>query len=215
MFRNVTVEFESEAAREEYWSIMVAQLIQALDHFAQLIAQRGQNARFFTQEATKGLRVLNLMMRDYDVVVTNPPYMSRRKMNNALAELLSDQYPEGKGDLYAAFIIRALELSKPTGFVGMLTMHSFMFISSYEALRNHITNQAAIQTLAHLGPGLFATGNPGTLQTTAFVLRRESETVQRMNNVGTYFRLVHEPDAEAKRLAFEKSLAELKVREGM
>jgi hypothetical protein len=214
MFRNVTVEFESEAAREEYWGIMVAQLIQALDHFAQLIAQRGQNARFFTQEATKGLRVLNLMMRDYDVVVTNPPYMSRRKMNNALAELLSDQYPEGKGDLYAAFIMRALELSTPTGFVGMLTMHSFMFISSYEALRNHITNQAAIQTLAHLGPGLFATGNPGTLQTTAFVLRRETETVRRTNNVGTYFRLVHEPDAEAKRLAFEKALSELKSLEG-
>lgn len=210
MFRNVTVEFESEAAREEYWGIMVAQLIQALDHFSQLIAQRGQNARFFTQEVTKGLRVLNLMMRDYDVVVTNPPYMSRRKMNNALAELLSDQYPEGKSDLYAAFIIRALELSKPTGFVGMLTMHSYMFISSYEALRNHITNQAAIQTLAHLGPGLFATGNPGTLQTTAFVLHKELEASRRANSVGTYFRLVHEPSADAKRIAFENALAELK-----
>jgi hypothetical protein len=213
MFRNETVEFESEAAREEYWSIMVAQLIQALDHFANLIAQRGQNVRFFTQEASKGLRVLNLMMRDYDIVVTNPPYMSRRKMNNTLAGLLSEQYPEGKGDLYAAFIIRALELIKPTGFVGMLTMHSFMFISSYEALRQHITNQAAICTLAHLGPGLFATGNPGTLQTTAFVLRREPDANQRSKSVGTYFRLVHEPDADAKQRAFEKALAELKMME--
>lgn len=214
LFRDVTTEFESEAAREEYWSIMVAQLIQALDHFAKTVAERGQNARFFTQEATKGLRVLNLMMRDYDVVVTNPPYMSRRKMNNALAELLGDQYPAGKGDLYAAFIIRALELIKPAGYVGMLTMHSFMFISSYEALRKLITDQAVIQTLAHLGPGLFATGNPGTLQTTAFVLRREPDDARRANSVGTYFRLVHEPDADAKRRAFEKALAELKSLEG-
>jgi hypothetical protein len=214
LFRDVTVDFESEAAREEYWGIMVSQLIQALDQFAHMVAQRGHNARFFTQEATKGLRVLNLMMRDYDVVATNPPYMSRRKMNNSLAELLTEQYPEGKGDLYAAFIIRALELVKPTGFVGMLTMHSFMFISSYEALRQHITNQASIQTLAHLGPGLFATGNPGTLQTTAFVLRREPDLKRRNSEIGTYFRLVHEPDAEAKRLAFEKALVKLKQIEG-
>lgn len=213
LFRDVSIEFESEAAREEYWGIMVSQLIQALDHFAHQADQRGQNARFFTHEATKGLRVLNIMMRDYDVVVTNPPYMSRRKMNNSLAELLSEQYPEGKGDLYAAFIMRAFELVKTDGFVGMLTMHSFMFISSYEGLRKHITGQAAIQTLAHLGPGLFATGNPGTLQTTAFVLRKEPESTRRANHVGTYFRLVHEPDADAKRLAFEKALAELKAKE--
>lgn len=89
-------------------------------------------------------------------------------------------------------------------------MYSFMFISSYEAFRNHITNQAAIQTLAHLGPGLFATGNPGTLQTTAFVLRREPDDARRANSVGTYFHLVHEPNADAKRVAFENALTELK-----
>jgi hypothetical protein len=61
-----------------------------------------------------------------------------------------------------------------------------------------------------MGPGLFATGNPGTLQTVAFVLRRESDTQKRENSVGTYFRLVHEPDADAKRLAFEKALSELR-----
>lgn len=211
LFRDVTAEFESEAARAEYWGIMAAQLIQALDHFARIAAERGQDERFFAQEAAKGFHVLNLMMRDYDIVVTNPPYMSRRKMNDTLAKLLADLYPEGKGDLYAAFIVRALEMIKPNGYVGMLTMHSFMFISSYEPLREYITKQASIQTLAHLGPGLFETGNPGTLQTTAFVLRRELEAQCRANSVGTYFRLVHEPNPDAKRRAFEKALAELKT----
>lgn len=135
---------------------------------------------------------------------------------NLLAKIIrrgisvDDNYPEGKSDLYAAFIMRALELVKENGWVGMLTMHSFMFISSYEALRNFITNQAAIKTLAHFGPGLFATGNPGTLQTAAFVLRKEPDTQKRKNSEGLYFRLVHEPDAESKRIAFEKALSELR-----
>ncbi len=214
MFRSVENEFEAEAAREEYWQIMAAQLIQGLDLFTQRHFVDGHDDRLFTQEAAKGLHILDLMLHDYDVVVTNPPYLSRRKMNKSLADLLNDNYPEGKADLYAAFIMRALELAKGTGYVGMLTMHSFMFISSYEDLRKYITERASIRTMAHLGPGLFATGNPGTLQTTAFVLRREPDAARRNASVGTYFRLVHEPDAESKRLAFERALAELKAVQG-
>lgn len=201
---------EIESSDAEQWVYLEAQLYQALDHFRKTIVDPNDQIRFFTQEAGKSFHFLDLMLRQYDVVVTNPPYLSRRKMNKSLAELLDQEYSEGKGDLYAAFIQRALELANEHGYVGMLTMHSFMFISSYEELRNCITGQAAIQTLAHMGPGLFATGNPGTLQTVAFVLRREPDTRKRENSVGTYFRLVHEPDADAKRRAFEKALAELR-----
>jgi len=181
-----------------------------LDEFARQQAEAGVDQAFFTGEATKGLRLLDLMLRRYDVVVTNPPYISRRKMSKKLAELVGDAYPEGKGDLYAAFIQRNLELTEERGYVGMLTMHSFMFVSSYEGLRVDIRRQAAIETMAHCGPALFDVGNPGTLQTTAFVLRREPETEVRGNNAGTYFRLVHEPGYEAKRAAFEQALAALR-----
>lgn len=203
-------EMDDDATETEYWGYLENQLIQALDFFRKESANRGVNVRFFTQEASKGFRFLDMTLRQYDVVVTNPPYLSRRKMNDTLAKLLDDQYPEGKGDLYAAFIMRALELVKDDGWVGMLTMHSFMFISSYESLREFINSQAAIKTLAHFGPGLFATGNPGTLQTAAFILRREPDTQKREASEGIYFRLVHEPDADSKRVAFEKALAELK-----
>jgi len=91
----------------------------------------------------------------------------------------------------------------------MLTMHSFMFISSYASLREEIRRQAAIETMVHCGPGLFDVGNPGTLQTTAFVLRKEPETVRRESNKGTYFRLVHPPTGDAKRQAIERALAAL------
>lgn len=209
MFRDLSEEFEEEAAEERYWEILSRQMIEGLEHFAIDQAEDGRDERFFTGEALKGLRILDLLLRRYDVVVTNPPYMSRRKMNKTLADLIAQEYPEGKGDLYAAFILRNLELVRERGWVGMLTMHSFMFISSYEKLRRSISDEAAIQTMAHLGPGLFATGNPGTLQTTSFVLRREQDAARRESTVGTYFRLVHEQDAETKRRAFENALEAL------
>lgn len=201
---------EQAALDAAHYGMLEVQLVQALDFFRQQNAGQGEDLRFFTGQAARSLRVLDLCLRRYDVVVANPPYLSRRKMNDTLAAFLDKQYPEGKGDLYAAFILRCLELTEEHGYVGMLTMHSFMFISSYEQLRQTITSQAQIETLAHLGPGLFATGNPGTLQTAAFVLRREADFARRRENVGTYFRLVHAPDADSKRVAFEQALEELK-----
>ena len=203
-------QFETEAGRREFWEILEAQIKQALDEFARQQAKKGSGQTFFTGEATKGLKLLDLLSQRYDIVVTNPPYMSGRKMNSTLKKLVAAQYPEAKGDLYAAFIKRCLELAYENGRVGMLTMHSFMFISSYENLRSKIRKEAVIETLLHAGPGLFSVGNPGTLQTAAYVLRREPDESIRKNAVGVYFRLVKEKDGEAKRRAFERALEELR-----
>jgi len=211
LFAGLSGEFEREAAEEEFWDIISAQIVQGLDEFAREQAQDGVDQSFFVGEAVKGLRLVDLFLRRHDVVVTNPPYMSRRKMNTELADLVGDAYPDAKGDLYAAFIQRCLELAKEDGRVGMLTMHSFMFISSYESLRASVRSDATIETMAHCGPALFEVGNPGTLQTAAFVLRREPDAQRRANSVGAYFRLVHEPNAEAKRRAFEQALAALRA----
>jgi hypothetical protein len=131
--------------------------------------------------------------------------MSARKMNPTLKKLVSDAYPAGKGDLYAAFIQRCLELAGQHGRVGMLTMHSFMSISSYENLRSYVRERMRIDTLAHAGPGLFAVGNPGTLQTAAHVLFCESNEQARNDSVGTYFGLVKEPDG-GEAAALEQAL---------
>jgi len=132
-------------------------------------------------------------------------------MNNELKKLVSDAYPEGKSDLYAAFIQRNLEFAETRGYVGMLTMHSFMFISSYEDLREDIRSRAAIETMAHCGPALFEVGNPGTLQTTAFCLRKEPDPEARTDSVGTYFRLVHQDSGDEKREALEAALHDLRL----
>ena len=207
------VEYESEAAEDEWWDILEAQIIQGLDAFAQQQAAAGVNQRFFAGEAHKGLRLLELMLDNYDVVVTNPPYMTRGKMNSQLADLVAQAYPEAKNDLFAAFIERNLEFAGERGYVGMLTMHSWMFLSSYEGFRKMVRERAASLTMAHCGGGLFDVGNPGTLQTTAFVLRADPDTRRRENQVGTYFRLVHAARGDDKRRTFEEALLALRAQE--
>lgn len=206
LFAGVAGEFEQEASEEEFWNAISSQIVMGLDEFARRQARAGVDQTFFAGEAVKGLRLVDLMLRRYNVVVTNPPYMTRGKMNAELADLVADAYPEGRNDLFAAFILRCLEFAAEQGYVGMLTMHSFMFITSYEAFREEIRRQAAIETMTHCGPGLFEVGNPGTLQTTSFVLRKESGTLRRERSVGTHFRLVHGANSEAKRQTFEQAL---------
>jgi hypothetical protein len=81
-------------------------------------------------------------------------------------------------------------------------------------LRTGLLQEFAIETMAHTGPRAFPEIQGEKVNTTAFVLRKEPDASRRTNNIGTYFRLVHEPDAEAKRLAFEKALAALKQGNG-
>lgn len=183
------------------------QLRQSIDAYVAKKRSEGVDESYFANETNKGLRLLEVLEQRYDVVFTNPPYVSGRKMNAEMSRFMKANYKNAKGDLYAAFIQRCLELTSVSGVMGMLTMHSFMFISSYEKLRALLSENAVIETVAHYGPGLFAVGNPGTLQTAAFVLRREQLEMERREARGVYLRLVKEPDAESKRTGLEQSLA--------
>ena len=91
----------------------------------------------------KGLRLLNVLERRYDVVFTNPPYMSSRNMNPAMSKFMKRNYKKSKGDLYSAFIERCAELLGPQGRLAMITQQSFMFISSFEDLRELLLGATA------------------------------------------------------------------------
>jgi hypothetical protein len=204
-------QFETEAGRREFWEIIHEQIMQAFDHFARQRAEEGDDESYFTGEVRKGLGVLRLVMRDYDVVATNPPYLNLRNMSAAMIDHLKSNYPASKGDLYAAFIDRCSDLLAPGGRMSMITQQSFMFISSYEGLRKKLRERIAIETMIHVGPRAFAEVAGEKVNTTVFVLRREDEAKRRDDCFGTYFRLVKEPDAEAKRRAFERAIARLKA----
>jgi len=203
--------FDTAESLEAFFDKLSAEILSRLDASVVRSRQRGLDPGHLVNEASKGLRFARLVSHRYDVVATNPPYVSARKMNRRLAELLAAQYAEAKGDLYAAFIDRCRELTAKNGFVAMLTMHSFMFISHYDQLRSNLREAASVVAMAHNGGGLFAVGNPGTLQTTALVLRAQGPRGKNDAAEGTYFRLVKPKDAESKRRAFEKALAGLRA----
>ena len=206
-------QFETDAGRHEFWEMLEVQIGQALDAFAKARAAEGADQGFFAAETTKGLRLLEIMGERYDVVLTNPPYMSSRNMNAVLKRFLQKEYPVSKSDLYAAFIQRCTEWLGKHGRLGMITQQSFMFISSYEKLRGLIRSQVVLEAVPHVGPRAFEEVTGEKVNTTLLVFRQEADGQTRDDSFGTYFRLVKEPDAEAKRRRFEQAMAILRAGE--
>ena len=93
----------------------------------------------------------------------------------------------------------------------MITQQSFMFISSYEKLREHIFNKMAIETMGHLGPRAFKEISGEKVNTVMFAIRSEPDFERRKEAVGTYFRLV-EGEGQDKEVAFRRALRELKTK---
>ncbi|MDW7733483.1 MAG: BREX-1 system adenine-specific DNA-methyltransferase PglX, partial [Methanolobus sp.] len=140
-----------------------------------------------------------LMSRKYDCVVTNPPYMGSGGMNSKLADFVKKQYPDSKRDLFAVFIEKCLDFTMDKGFTSMITMQSWMFLSSFEKLRVKILENFKIDTLVHLGPRAFDSISGEVVSTTAFVI----ENAQHLDHRGAYLQLIEgrneaEKEAELK-----------------
>ncbi|MCS7166361.1 MAG: BREX-1 system adenine-specific DNA-methyltransferase PglX [Gemmatales bacterium] len=203
-------QFGSEAARRHFWDTLLAQIRHALDQLARDQDARGIPQTFFAGETVQGLRLLQLLDQTYDVVVTNPPYSTAWNLDPVIKDLLAKHYPEGKTDIYAAFLLRGSQLLSDGGRLGMVTQQSFMFISSYERLRQQLLQEHVIETLAHLGTEAFEEIAGAKVNTALLVLRKESDERRRAEAVATYFRLVKEPDAPSKRQRLERALAALR-----
>ena len=90
------------------------------------------------------------LVRSYDAVVANPPYMGGRNgMNPALKQFASKHFPTTKYDLFSMFIERGIDLTTSRGVIGMVTMESWMFLSSYESFRQHVLHKHTILCLGH------------------------------------------------------------------
>jgi len=200
--------FEEEMSEETYRKHLIGQIVEAFHEYARHQTQQGIDETYFVGEATKGIRLLDVLLQRYDIVVTNPPYLDGYDYNPQLKAAIEKGYPDGKRNLYAAFQLRCLELLKPGGRLGMLTPLSFMFISSFGQARETLSQQAAIETLAETGYGTFPAVR---VDCALYVLRREPDASSRANNTGVYFRLVREPDVESKQLGFERAVSALRV----
>jgi hypothetical protein len=112
-----------------------------------------QSEDLFTAESLRRLgplvRQAEVLARQYDAVVANPPYMGSKGMNPLTKEFAKKHFPDAKSDLFACFIERGFALAKDTGHNSMVTMESWMFLSSYEEFRIAVLQQHTLRNLAH------------------------------------------------------------------
>lgn len=151
------------------------QLKTHLEPLAQVLELAHAGGDMYGRQAAQDLqpfvRQALLLAMQFDAVVANPPYMGSKGMNPALKDYARTTFPDSKSDLFAMFIERGFEWCKPSGFNSMVTMQSWMFLSSYEAMREKLLAQRTIQTMAHLGARAFSEISGEVVQTTAFVLQ--------------------------------------------
>ena len=93
------------------------------------------------------VQVAEALAQKYDVVVTNPPYMGASNMNPKLNVFIKNNYADYKSDFFSAFVIHASQMAKQSGYCGLFTPYVWMFIQSYEKMRNYLYHQATIETL--------------------------------------------------------------------
>ncbi|WP_406946626.1 Eco57I restriction-modification methylase domain-containing protein [Lactiplantibacillus plantarum] len=129
--------------------------------------------------------------------VMNPPYMGSGKMNDVLSKYVKQHFTAGKADLFAAFMERLRMFVSANGYYAMITQHAWMFLSSFEKLRQSLTQDTLIN-MAHLGTRAFEEIGGEVVQSTAFVLKKQNLT----EYVGTYERLIDFNSQDRKETAY-------------
>ena len=136
------------------------------------------------------VRQAKILSEKYYVVITNPPYMGSDSMEEKLSKYIKKKYPLCKADMYSVFIEKCSELLKNHGLQAMITQHSWMFLSSFDKLREKILETKCIISMCHLGARAFDEISGEVVQTVAWIM---SNTV--LNYNAKYFRLV-EPNTQ-------------------
>ena len=137
------------------------------------------------------------LVNQYETVVTNPPYMGGKGFSPKLKTYVEKNYKDTKSDLFAVFIERCNEFTKKNCYTSMITMQSWMFLSSFENLRKNIVEKTEIKTLNHLGARAFSEIGGEVVSTVAWISQKKSP-----KNDGTYLRLVDYNNADLKEEEF-------------
>lgn len=139
-----------------------------------------------------------LLSQKYTITITNPPYYPISGTSTKLQEYVKANYPDSKTDLFAVFMEVCKSMLKKNGFEAMINMHSWMFLSSYEKLREKVLLNTTIINMAHLGTRAFEEIGGEVVQTTAFVLRNATER----GYISSFKRLIDFNSQDAKENAF-------------
>ncbi len=152
------------------------------DRFAEITEDINMSRETALRELLPLVQMAEALAQKYDVVVTNPPYMGASNMNPKLNEFIKNNHADYKSDFFSAFVIHASQMTKQSGYCGFFTPYVWMFIQSYEKMRNYLYNQATIETLIQFEYSAF---EEATVPVCTFAF--QNRNVQKK---GCYLRLV-------------------------
>lgn len=165
---------------------------------------------YFT-EILPAMKLILALTEKYHALVMNPPYMGQANMNDTLLAYIRKYYDIGKADLMTVFMQLAEMMLYSKGKYGMINMHSWMFLLSFNSLRSNIINHKCIDSLLHLGTRTFDELSGEVVQNTAFVITNYCSQTYK----GIYVRLIDGKNcsekenlfiSRAKKLFYTKSL---------
>ncbi len=140
----------SYSGEEESWEQVKERLLNQASELAEEALERNDPIEeMFAGEVEKSVQLLDLFVGDYDIVVSNPPYLGSGKMEKDLKEFVKENY-NGSRDLYTAFIERNGEMIVDNGYVSMITMETFMYLYSFRGLRSELLSDMNFMDVAHL-----------------------------------------------------------------
>lgn len=140
----------------------------------------------------------------YSAIAMNPPYMGNINMNSELSDYVKGNYPNSKADLFSVFMDVAIDRLAENAKYGIINMHSWMFLGSFENLRKDLLDHYHIENMIHLGPRTFDELSGEVVQNTAYVVCKSKSYSERSEELrtGTYFRLVDGIDCSDKERMF-------------
>lgn len=143
---------------KEYGSILIIKdydwellyrFVGTVDYSGQLDFDAG-NLEETKEKLWRLVEVAAVLAQKYDSVVTNPPYLTSANMNPRVSNYVSKFFPESKSDLCTCFIEKSFVMLKSYGFSSMITMESWMSLSSYKGLRDKILRSKTIFSMVHM-----------------------------------------------------------------
>ena len=164
---------------KEYGSILTVAPVDFAALYARV--EEVQNDISFHREAALNtilplIRVAEALAQQYDVVVTNPPYMGIGSMGGPLYDFILEQYEPFKQDLYCVFIKRCADFAKYNGYQAMISQQSFMFNSRFEKTREYISDNHLYVNMIYLGTRAFDEISGEKVRTCSYIMLRHQSS---------------------------------------
>ena len=179
------------------------ELAEKLPALSAIVNAKLQSGDMFAEKAAAAIlpfvEQAEILARQYDCVVANPPYMGGRWMNKEIKKFAKDHFPDSKADLFAMFTEHLSTLAHKNGYLGFVTPFVWMFISSYEKLRKHFFTQKTITSLVK--PSYTSFFDSAIVPLVTFVIRQGVQSFK-----GDYFDLGYLGSAESQPLLLKEAI---------